>query len=149
MRVGPLVIDDDATLVTAHSEKEQAAPTFKRGFGFHPIWTFADHGGAGTGEPLAVLLRPGNAGSNTAADHIAVIKAALAQLPGHRGGRRPGRKILIRTDAAGATHEVGSTRNTRRARRRSGWPCEVNTPLPIDGLERQEFRHVGASGAWR
>jgi hypothetical protein len=101
----PLVIDDDATLVTAHSEKEQAAPTFKRGFGFHPIWTFADHGGAGTGEPLAVLLRPGNAGSNTAADHIAVIKAALAQLPGHRGGRRPGRKILIRTDAAGATHE--------------------------------------------
>jgi Transposase DDE domain group 1 len=101
----PLIIDDDATLVTAHSEKEQAAPTFKRGFGFHPIWTFADHGGEGTGEPLAVLLRPGNAGSNTAADHIAVIKAALAQLPGHRRGHRSGRTVLIRTDAAGATHE--------------------------------------------
>src|SRR5262249_56491844 len=46
----PLIIDDDATLVTAHSEKEQAAPTFKRGFGFHPIWTFVDHGQEGTGE---------------------------------------------------------------------------------------------------
>jgi Transposase DDE domain group 1 len=102
---GPLIIDDDATLVTAHSEKEQAAPTFKRGFGFHPIWTFADHGGEGSGEPLAVLLRPGNAGSNTAADHIAVIKAALVQLPGYRAGRRPGRKVLVRSDAAGATHE--------------------------------------------
>jgi hypothetical protein len=102
----PLIIDDDATLITSHSEKECAAPTFKRGFGFHPIWTFADHGGDGTGEPLAVLLRPGNAGSNTAADHIAVIKAALTQLPGHRRGRGPGRTILIRTDAAGATHEL-------------------------------------------
>lgn len=101
----PLIIDTDATLITAHSEKEQAAPTFKRGFGFHPLWTFADHGGDGTGEPLAVLLRPGNAGSNTAADHIAVIKTALAQLPGHRTGRRPGRTVLVRADAAGATHE--------------------------------------------
>jgi hypothetical protein len=63
---GPLVIDVDATLVTAHSEKEQAAPTFKRGYGFHPLWTFVDHGPDGTGEPLAFLLRAGNAGSNTA-----------------------------------------------------------------------------------
>jgi hypothetical protein len=55
---------------------------------------------------LTVLLRPGNAGSNTAADHIAVIKAALTQLPGHRRGLGPGRTILIRTDAAGATHEL-------------------------------------------
>ena len=82
----PLVIDLDATLVTAHSEKEQAAPTFKRGFGHHPLCAFVDHGPDGTGEPLAVLLRKGNAGSNTAADHIAVTRAALAQLPGHRPG---------------------------------------------------------------
>jgi Transposase DDE domain group 1 len=101
----PLIIDVDATLITAHSEKEHAAPTFKRGFGFHPIWTFADHGGEGTGEPLSFLLRKGNAGSNTAADHIAVVKAALAQLPGHKSGTRPGRKVLVRTDAAGCTHE--------------------------------------------
>ena len=101
----PLIVDTDATLITAHSDKEQAAPTFKRGFGFHPLWAFADHGADGTGEPLTCLLRAGNAGSNTAADHIAVVKAALAQLPGHRRARRPGRKILIRTDGAGCTHE--------------------------------------------
>lgn len=101
----PLLIDLDATLITAHSEKEQAAPTFKRGFGFHPLLAFADHGPDGGGEPLTCLLRRGNAGSNTAADHIAVVKAALAQLPGHKPGTRGGRKILIRTDGAGATHE--------------------------------------------
>jgi hypothetical protein len=100
----PLVIDIDATLVTAHSEKEQAAPTFKRGFGHHPLCSFLHHGTEGTGEPLSVLLRAGNAGSNTAADHIAVARAALAQLPGHRPGTRPGRKVLIRTDGAGANH---------------------------------------------
>jgi hypothetical protein len=102
----PLIIDVDATLVTAHSDKQQAAPTFKRGYGFHPLCAFVDHGAAGTGEPLAIVLRPGNAGSNTAADHIAVIGKALAQLPGHRPGARPGRRVLIRTDSAGCTHEV-------------------------------------------
>jgi len=100
----PLVVDLDATLITAHSEKEGAKPTFKKGFGHHPLWAFADHGPDGTGEPLAVLLRPGNAGSNTAADHIAVTRAALAQLPGIDPGR-PGRKVLVRTDGAGATHD--------------------------------------------
>ena len=102
----PLIIDVDATLVTAHSDKEGAAPTFKKGFGHHPLWAFVDHGPEGTGEPLSVLLRRGNAGSNTAADHITVIRAALAQLPGHRRGRRPGRRVLVRIDGAGATHEL-------------------------------------------
>jgi len=100
----PLVIDLDATLVTAHSDKEDARPTFKRGFGFHPLCAFVDHGGEGTGEPLQIMLRPGNAGSNTAADHIAVTRAALGQLPGHRPGTRPGRGVLVRADAAGGTH---------------------------------------------
>ena len=100
----PLVIDLDATLVTAHSDKEGAAATFKRGYGFHPLWAFVDHGAEGSGEPLAFALRPGNAGSNTAADHIAVTKSALAQLPGHQPGRRPGRRVLVRTDGAGCTH---------------------------------------------
>jgi hypothetical protein len=102
----PLVIDVDATLVTAHSDKEGAAPTFKRGYGHHPLWAFVDHGPGGTGEPLSVLLRPGNAGSNTAADHITVIREALRQLPGHRRDARPGRKVLIRVDGAGATHDL-------------------------------------------
>lgn len=97
-----MVIDVDATLVTAHSDKEGAAPTFKRGYGHHPLWAFADHGPDGTGEPLAVLLRPGNAGSNTAADHIRVVADALRQLP---AGRRRGRSVLVRADAAGCTHE--------------------------------------------
>jgi hypothetical protein len=100
----PVVVDLDATLLTSHSDKEQAAPTFKRGFGFHPLLSFLDHGPDGTGEPLSFLLRKGNAGSNTAADHIAVARAAFAQLPGHRPGRRPGKTVLVRTDGAGCTH---------------------------------------------
>jgi hypothetical protein len=101
----PLIIDVDATLVTAHSEKEEAAATYKRGYGFHPLCAFVDHGTAGTGEPVGLLLRAGNAGSNTAADHLTVLRHALAQL-GYRPGVRPGRKILIRTDSAGCTHQV-------------------------------------------
>ncbi len=102
-----VVIDLDATLVTAHSDKEAAAPTWKGGFGFHPLLGFVDHGHGGTGEPVAELLRRGNAGSNTAADHVLVLEQALAQVPEHL--RQPdelGRvAVLVRTDAAGATQE--------------------------------------------
>jgi hypothetical protein len=107
----PVVIDVDATLVTAHSEKEAAAPTFQRGFGFHPLWAFVDHGQDGTGEPLAFVLREGNAGSNTVADHLTVLKAALAQLP---GGHARGRKVLVRVDGAGGTHELLAWLTRRR-----------------------------------
>ena len=81
-------MDLDATIVTAHSEKDQAAPTWKKTFGFHPLAAFADHGAEGSGEPLAILLRPGNAGSNTAADHIeaARLAAGPAARPGSGGG---------------------------------------------------------------
>jgi hypothetical protein len=99
----PLVLDIDATLVTAHSDKEQAAPTFERGFGFHPLCAFVDHGVGGTGEPVAMLLRPGNSGSNTAADHITVVQDALAQLP-YDPAYRVGKKVLVRIDGAGGTH---------------------------------------------
>lgn len=99
----PVVIDLDATLVTAHSEKEQAAPTYKRGFGFHPLCAFLDHGKDGTGETLVIKLRPGNAGSNTAKDHIDVVKQAFKQLRGSK--TRPGKTVLIRTDGAGGTHQ--------------------------------------------
>jgi hypothetical protein len=107
----PVVIDVDATLVGAHSEKESAAPTFKRGFGFHPLWAFCDHGAQGTGEPLAFVLRPGNAGSNTVVDHIAVLRAALTQLP---GGHTRGKKVLVRVDGAGGTHELLAWLTRRR-----------------------------------
>jgi Transposase DDE domain group 1 len=98
---GELIIADiDATLVTAHSDKEQAAPTWKKGWGFHPLTVFADHGAGGNGEPLAIMLRPGNAGSNTAADHIEAVKLALAQLPPDMR-----RRVLVRADSGGGTHE--------------------------------------------
>ena len=95
-----LTMDIDATLVTAFSEKEQATPTWKKTFGFHPLTAFADHGAEGSGEPLAIVLRPGNAGSNTAADHIEAARLGVAQLPRHLR-----RRVLIRTDSGGGTHE--------------------------------------------
>jgi Transposase DDE domain group 1 len=98
---GSLVpVDIDATIVTAHSQKEKAAPTWKKTFGFHPLAAFADHGAAAAGEALGIMLRPGNAGSNTAGEHIEVAQLALAQLP-----RRLRRRVLIRTDSGGGTHD--------------------------------------------
>jgi Transposase DDE domain group 1 len=93
-------VDIDATVLLAHSEKEQAAPTWKKTFGFHPLAAFADHGPGAGGEALAIVLRPGNAGSNTASEHIEVARLALAQLP-----RRLRRRVLIRTDSGGGTHD--------------------------------------------
>jgi hypothetical protein len=97
-----VVVDIDGVLVLAHSEKEDAAATWKKTFGHHPLFAFVDHGREGSGEPVAGLLRPGNAGSNTAADHIAAARPALAQLPKKY---RRGRRTLIRTDSGGGTHE--------------------------------------------
>ena len=97
---GLVTIDLDATIVIAHSEKEQAAPTWKKTFGHHPMTAWADHGADGNGEPLAIVLRAGNAGSNTAADHIEAARLSLAQLP-----RQLRRKVLIRADSGGGTHE--------------------------------------------
>ncbi|MCH0560971.1 IS1380 family transposase [Streptomyces sp. MUM 16J] len=101
-RNGQVIVDLDGVLVIAHSDKQDAAATWKRTFGHHPIMGFADHGAGGTGEPVAGLLRPGNAGSNTAADHITATQLALAQLP--KKFRR-GRRTLVRTDSGGGTHE--------------------------------------------
>jgi Transposase DDE domain group 1 len=105
-----VVIDLDATLVTAHSDKEDATRTWKKTFGFHPLLGYVDHGGGGAGEPVAELLRPGKAGSNTAADHVQVLDAALAQVPAAlRVPDADGRvKVLVRTDAAGATKEFAA-----------------------------------------
>ena len=107
---------------------EAAAPTFKRGFGFHPLCAFVDHGAQGTGEMIAVALRPGNAGSNTATDHIAVTRAALAQLPGHRPGRRPGRRVLIRTDGAGSSHAFLEWLTAQRLSYSVGFALPNTTP---------------------
>jgi hypothetical protein len=92
-------IDLDATLLTAHSEKQGAAGNHKGGFGFHPMLAYLD----GSREALAGVLRPGNAGSNTADDQIAALDAALAQLPKRVAARE---SILMRADSAGATHAL-------------------------------------------
>ncbi|MEV7624089.1 IS1380 family transposase [Actinoplanes sp. NPDC089786] len=97
-RLPGFVLDLDATIVLAHSEKESAAATWKHSFGFHPLLCFLD----ATGEALAGMLRPGNAGSNTAADHITVLGQALQQIPERH---RYGNPILIRSDSAGSSHE--------------------------------------------
>ncbi|WP_093629435.1 IS1380 family transposase [Streptomyces sp. 3213.3] len=99
---GQVTVDLDGVLVIAHSDKQDAAPTWKRTYGHHPLIAFVDHGPGGTGEPVAALLRPGNAGSNTASDHITTTRLALAQLPKEY---RRGRQTLIRTDSAGGTHD--------------------------------------------
>jgi hypothetical protein len=96
----PVIVDLDATIVVSHSDKQHAAPTWKKSYGFHPMTAFADHQGDGAGESLALMLRPGNAGSNTAADHIETTRLALAQLPKHLR-----RNVLVRTDSGGGTHE--------------------------------------------
>jgi hypothetical protein len=70
------VIDIDATLTTAHSEKEEAKGNFKGGYGHHPLLSYLEE----TDEAPAGILRPGNAGSNTASDHVAVLDLALEQL---------------------------------------------------------------------
>src|SRR3954453_11529177 len=92
-----LTIDVDATLITAHSEKEQAAGNYKGGYGFHPLQAYADE----TREALAGMLRAGNAGANTAADHITVLDRALEQIPAESVEQI---EILVRADSAGATH---------------------------------------------
>lgn len=94
---GWIVIDIDATIITASSDKNGAAVTFKKTYGFHPLACWC----ANTQESLAMVLRQGNAGSNTVADHLRVLKEALAQIPNSCQA-----KILIRVDGAGATHDL-------------------------------------------
>ena len=111
-----ITLDIDATILTSHSEKEDAAGTYKRGFGFHPLLCYLEE----TDEALAGLLRPGNAGSNTAADHFEVLEIALEQLPADALDQ----EILARADIGGATHAF--TADCRSAAIRFSVGCEVD-----------------------
>jgi len=113
-RISQVVIDLDATLVTAHSDKEGARGNFKGGFGYHPLGAWLDN----TNEALAAVLRPGNAGSNTAADHLTVIDQALAQLP----DRWRSKPILIRADGAGYSHALISALSAQGLEFSVGYP---------------------------
>ena len=86
----------DATLIQAASDKDGAEPNFK-GYGFHPLTAWCSN----VGDVLAAMLRPGSAGSFTASDHIAVVDAAIAQLPPHWRG-----DVLVTVDGAGASHAL-------------------------------------------
>ena len=127
-----LVIDIDATIVVAHSEKESAAATFKHTFGYHPILAFLDN----SGEFLAGLLRPGNAGANTAADHITVLNAALEQIP---DAHRHGVPLLVRADGAGCSKAfLAHVRSLRQQATRTefsvGWAVTERERKAIDRL---------------
>jgi Transposase DDE domain group 1 len=121
-----LTLDVDATLITAHSEKEQAAGNYKGGYGFHPLQVYLDE----TREALGGLLRPGNAGSNTAEDHKTVIDRALAQIPAEYVQSS---EILVRADTAGATH--GLVDYCREARMRFSVGYELTEPVRAAILE--------------
>jgi hypothetical protein len=95
---GQVIVDLDSTLVTAHSEKEHAGPTYKRGFGFAPMCVFVDHGEHGTGETLTLQLRPGTASPFNKEDHNTALDLALVQLPEHERGQ-----VLVRADTGGCS----------------------------------------------
>jgi hypothetical protein len=132
-----LVIDLDATIVICHSEKESAAATFKSTFGYHPILAFLDN----SGEFLAGLLRPGNAGANTAADHITVLDQALAQIP---DAHRHGVPVLIRADGAGCSKAFLAH---IRSLRGQALATEFSVGWAVTGRERAAIERLPAT-AW-
>jgi hypothetical protein len=124
----------DATLLTAHSDKENAAPTWKKGFGFHPLLCYLDRPDISSGEALAGLLRPGNAGSNTAADHVAVLDLAIAALPTHarpRPGDPDSPRLLASADSAGATHVFAAALRARGIGYSLGFSVDENLQQAI------------------
>ena len=136
-----LVLRIDATLVEAASGKERAAGHYKGGYGFAPMGGWCSN----TGESLAVMLRPGNAGAFTAADQVAVLKASLAQVPA-----RWRRDVLVTIDGAGASHEVIDhlhALNTHREHGRRGRRVEYSIGWPVDERTTGAIARLAAT-AW-
>jgi hypothetical protein len=132
-----ITLDIDATLLTAHSDKELAAGNYKHGYGFHPLGCWLDE----TGEALTAILRPGNAGSNTAEDHFTVLGLALEQLPAEDLHR----EILVRTDIGGATHAF--TADCRDAGIRFSVGYELNDTVRAAILQVPETQWLQAINA--
>jgi hypothetical protein len=132
---GQVIVDIDATLVTAHSDKEGAEPTYKRGFGFAPMCAFVDHGEHGTGETLAVDLRPGKASPWNSADHIATLDNALNQLPEAERGQ-----VLVRADT-GACSKAFLHHITEAGLEYSiGFPGREGVQAAIEAIPEQAWR---------
>lgn len=136
-----LVIRLDATLIEAASPKAQAAGNYKGGFGFHPLTGWCSN----IGDALAVMQRPGNAGSFTAADHLSVLEASFAQIPASWR-----RDVLVSIDGAGASHEVidyltsvntapAHGRRGRRVEYTIGWPVDGRTMAGIEQLHERDW----------
>jgi Transposase DDE domain group 1 len=140
---GFYVIDIDATLVNAHSNKQDAAPTWKRGFGFHPLLAYLD----ATGEALAGVLRPGNAGSGTATDHVAVLADALGQLPVDPAKT----EVIVRADTAGWSHDFVDGCRERHVRFVIGHQLTVEIASVLVNLPERAWRPaISADGSdWR
>jgi hypothetical protein len=136
-RPGWIVMDLDATVVVSHSEKHRAAPTYKRTFGHHPMFVYLD----GSEEALAAMLRPGNAGSMTASDQIAVLDDALAQLPVVTRAADPkaGEWMLLRADSASCSHEFVSALRDRGVEFSIGHPLTGEVAKAIWGVEESAW----------
>ena len=140
------MIDIDGTLLDAHSEKQDATPTYKRGFGFYPIVSYLDE----TGEALAGLLRSGNAGSNNATDHLEVLDRALDQLPVTPSET----EMLVRTDTAGATHDFVDGCRDRRVRFSIGLPVDQRVREALCLAQEEDWQPAvetdgsARDGAW-
>ena len=130
-----IVIRIDATLCDCHSDKECAAGNFKGGYGHHPLTAWCDN----TGELLAIIARPGNAGSHTAADHIAIIDAAIAAIPA-----RWRRNLLITIDGAGCSHAV--VEHLEKLNTRPGWSVAYSVGFDLDARVRAAIGLMPAAG---
>ena len=136
---GEVILDFDATPITAHSEKEHAAGHYKGGFGFHPLLASCGR------EVLAAVLRPGNAGANNADDHVRVFELALAQLP---PSALDG-PILVRSDSAGASHAFAGACRETRARFSFGYAIDERVrALKNTGLSNLPFSAFAPNQAW-
>jgi len=135
-----LVLDLDASIVICHSEKESATRTWKKTFGYHPLFCFLD----GSREALSGLLREGRAGSNTTADHITVLDRALEQIP---DAHRYGTEILVRSDSAGCTHGfLAHIRGLRELGINTRFSVGVAITEPIREAIRQATEWIPGAG---
>ena len=134
---GVVCIRLDATVTFAHSDKELAEANFK-GYGHHPLLAVCDNTG---GEPLAWMLRRGSAGSNTAADHLQLLDAAIAAIP-----PRFRRKLMVTCDGAGASHALVKRLDTLAARR--GYELTYSVGWALSEREKTALRLVPEQ-AWQ
>lgn len=130
-----IVIRIDASLIGSHSDKQCAAGNFKGGYGFHPLLAWCDN----TGELLAAICRPGNAGSNTAADHIAIIDAAIVAIP-----PKWRHNVLITIDGAGSSHAV--VEHVEKLNTRPGFSVAYSVGFDLDERARVAIGQMPDAG---